>query len=120
MKRFLPIALILTGCANYQPIVDTKGVDMSVYNSDLAECQAYAHQVDVVGEGVKGAAAGGAIGAAIGAIAGAFVGEVGEGAKIGAALGGAEGTAYGVAGAAEGQQQIIRNCLAGRGYTVLR
>lgn len=93
---------------------------MSVYNSDLAECQAYAHQVDVVGEGVKGAAAGGAIGATIGAIAGAFVGEVGEGAKIGAALGGAEGTAYGVAVAAEGQQQIIRNCLAGRGYTVLR
>jgi len=114
------LMLALGACANYQPIVDTKNVDMNKYNQDLAECQQYAAGISPATEGLQGAALGATVGAAIGAVAGAFVGDAGLGAGAGAALGGTEGAIGGAANGAQGQTDVIRNCLSGRGYSVLR
>ena len=48
--------MIATGCANYQPIVDTQGVDMGRYNDDLTACQGYAAQVDPASHAAAGPA----------------------------------------------------------------
>ena len=121
LVAILSAAAFLVGCAatsgaNYRPIVDSKGVDLNRYESDLRECQSYATQT-----------AGAADSAAAGAIAGAL---------LGAALAGAAGKNYsrsstarvgavsGAVGAGvEGernQRTIINRCLAGRGYKVLQ
>ena len=39
------LSLLFFGCASYRPVIDTKGVDMSAYEQDLAECQTYAREV---------------------------------------------------------------------------
>jgi hypothetical protein len=38
------ISTLLVSCAgsNYRPIVDTKGVNLEKYETDLAQCQEYA------------------------------------------------------------------------------
>ena len=114
------LMLIVTACAGYRPIVDTKGVDQSRYETDLKECQAYAEQVSPAQEAAVGAVIGAGIGTALGAIVGAFLGDTGAGAGIGAALGGAKGGITGAGGGMQGQTDIIRNCMSGRGYKVLR
>lgn len=115
------MALALAACASsYDPIVDTRGVSEAQYRADLADCRAYADQVSPVAEAGGGALMGGAIGAALGAIAGAFTGDPGGGAAIGAAVGGAGGGIKGGLHGAEDQRQVIRNCMSGRGYNVLR
>ena len=121
MRNTLLIAIMLTaGCANYRPLIDTRGVDMSGYEANLAECQAYARSENPAASAAGGLVTGAAIGAAIGAIAGAFVGAADSGAAMGAALGGAQGVVAGGAGSAETQKEIIQRCLSGRGYSVLR
>jgi outer membrane lipoprotein SlyB len=92
------LAALLMGCAGatYRPIVDTQGLDMNRYEADLQSCQQYAKQTT---DGPNSAA--------IGAVAGAALGSV----------------LAGVAGGASGetnQRNIIRRCLAGRGYRVLQ
>lgn len=116
------IFLIIVGCANsgsnYRPLIDTRdgAVDMNRYESDLRQCQQYADQV--AGAGTQ-AAAGAAIGAILGAVLAAAAGsryDRGASARVG-------GVAGGVGGAAQGetdQRDVIRRCLAGRGYSVLR
>jgi hypothetical protein len=117
----LGLALALSGCArSYDPIVDRRGVSEAQYQADLADCRTYAEQVSPLEEAGGGALLGGAIGAALGAIAGAFGGDAGGGAAVGAAVGGAGGGISGGLEGAEGQRQVIRNCMAGRGYNVLR
>ena len=117
MTRFLAIFLILaaTGCATYRPVVDIRSRGESIaYEHDLHDCQRYAHQVDPAGSAIVGAFIGGVIGAAFGAA----VGDRSVGLEL-ARIGAIEG---GVAGAADGagtQVDIIRNCLADRGYRVL-
>lgn len=113
--RIMTIAIAATlaaGCAaNRQPIIDTKGVDMRAYQQDLAECQAYESQVRVEQGAAKGAVAGAAVGAAIGAIGG----NAGKGAAYGAVGGGAKS-----AGMADREkQEVVKNCMRGRGYRVL-
>jgi len=117
MSRYLCAALVaglfVTGCTGSKgPIIDTKGVDMTMYQQDLAECQTYAQEVSVGGGAAKGAAVGAAAGAAIGAIRGR---NVGEDAGVGAVLG---GTKSGTAAKRE-QEQVVKTCLRGRGYKVL-
>jgi len=125
MKRFLAIAMAsatLVGCAQtYQPVVDTKGQDSARYQQDLYECRQYAEQVSPAGQAAVGGLGGAAAGAALGAITGALVGGVsaGEGAAVGAATGGAVGVGTGAYKGVNEQQQIIDNCLRGRGYSVL-
>lgn len=125
MKKRLSIcALIavftLSACAttgvNYRPIVDTKNVDMNKFEADLGECRQYAAQTAGAAER---AAAGAAAGAIFGALLAAAAGVRNDRSAV-ARVGALSGA---VSGAAEGetdQRNIIRRCLAGRGYMVLQ
>ena len=125
MNRFLALALAtatLAGCAQtYQPVVDTRGQDSARYQQDLYECRQYAQRVSPAGDAAVGGLTGAAAGAALGAITGALVGGVsaGSGAAVGAATGGAVGVGTGAYSGVKDQEQIINNCLRGRGYNVL-
>lgn len=112
------LGMAVAACSS-DPIVDMKGVDQARYESDLAECQKYADQVSVAQNAGGGALLGGAAGAAIGAAIGAVTGSPGTGAAVGAAGGGTSGLFGGTARGASKQQQVVRNCLKGRGYHVL-
>lgn len=95
-------------------IIDEKGVNMSAYQTDLAECQSYASQVNTEGKTAKGAGTGAILGAAVGAITGGGDGAA-KGAGVGAVTGGARG-------ASEGERDevdVVKRCLRGRGYRVL-
>ena len=114
------LTVLLVSCAGNrrlgrsEPIVDMKGVDQVAYRQDLAECRAYADEVNVAGR-----AAGGAVGGAVvGGIIGAVVGNSDTAervAGVGAVTGGVSGTGRGL----EERGRVVRNCLIGRGYRVL-
>lgn len=108
------LALMLGACASSGPIVDTQGVDMSRYDQDLAQCETYAGKVNTGERAGKSAAAGGVLGAIFGAIVGNSS-TVGKGAGVGAVAGGARGAASGE----REKDQVVKNCLRGRGYKVL-
>jgi len=109
------IALLMTGCAS-KPIVDMKGVNRAQYEQDLGECGQYADEVQVARKAAGGAAAGAAVGAAIGVIWDGHNGNsVGRDAATGAVLGGAGGAGGGV----KERDDVVKNCLRGRGYKVL-
>jgi uncharacterized protein YcfJ len=106
--------ILIIGCADTTPIVDTKGIDIAVYEKDLSECQSYASQVST-GES---AAKHGAVGAVTGAVLGAIIGNsttAGQGAGVGAVTGSVKGGQR----AEHKKEHVIRNCLRGRGYRVL-
>ena len=106
------VALAVTACAAQpDPIIDTKGVDMAAYRRDLAECRAYSAQVPMATGAAKGAVAGGAYGAAVGSIHG----QATEGAGTGAI----SGAAWSMLDADREKQQVVKRCVAGRGYHVL-
>jgi len=113
-------ALSLIACASVdkmtgnEPIVDTRGVDLEVYEEDMAACQAYADQVQVAAKTASSAGAGAVFGAVVGAAAGN-----GNTARRGAGVGAASGTLSGVSSSIEERQRVMKNCLAGRGYRVL-
>lgn len=108
----LVLLLLLSACAD-KPIVDMKSVDRAKYQVDLQECSTYADEVAVGKKAAGGAVAGAAVGAAIGAIWSGS--SVGESAGTGAVLGGTRGTAEGV----RDREQVVKQCLRGRGYPVL-
>lgn len=104
---------VTTACSSHpDPIIDTRGVDMTVYAQDLEECRVYAQQIDPATGMTKGAAVGAAVGAATGAI---LNGNVGRSAGVGA-VGGA--TKSGVK-AANDKEDVVKNCMRYRGYRVL-
>jgi len=111
--------LILSGCATYNPIIDT-GESTGNWYQDLQECRAYAEQINT-GENVAGSAIGGAaVGAAFGALVGAFFGaDVGEVAGFGAASGALSGGIGGAAHSEAAKRDIVRRCMMGRGHKVL-
>ena len=123
------ILLALSGTTFANIIVDTKDVNTEKYHADMYECEQLLKQVDhnqtaslgksVVGSTAKGAAIG-AAGAAIGGGSGS------NGAKVGAGIGlisGAlkHGSAKRQAEQAYNDQEhiVMRNCMVGRGYSVL-
>ena len=119
MKRItsaLVAASLITGCASmgeqYLPLVDRPGPD---YANDLRECQRYA-------EGEANGAQAGAGGAILGALFTLAVSAaLGAGTDSETAIAGAIGGGLGgFTGAQQNQRQVIVNCLAGRGYRVLR
>ena len=116
MKTILAVLALaaLAACASYQPIVDTKGVDLNRYQADLGECQKFAGEVNPAAHAAAGAAAGAILGAAIGAIFGNR-----HTAGRGAAAYGVVGAGTGAAEGAAAQRNIILKCMAGRGYRVL-
>ncbi len=111
-KLALPAILLLTLTAcSTKPIVDTKGMDHAQFERDLAECTALAEQIDQGGTTLKSAATGALIGGLFGAISG--------NATTGAAFGGVAGGTSGGLSTDQEKASVIRNCLRGRGYTVL-
>lgn len=121
-KLFLYVNLcFVIGCAqtdlsdrNDIAIIDTRGVDESVFKKDYSECSNFAKNIDLTERTLKQGAVAGATGAAVGAIIG---GE--EAAKK---IGGSAAVLNAVEGNLDGrneQAKIIKNCLRGRGYKVL-
>lgn len=115
MKPYLALATTLaltTACTTTDEIIiDEKGVDMSRYQQDLADCRGYSEQVKTGEKAAKGAASGAVVGGMIGAI----TGDAGKGAGVGAVSGGARGVSQGE----KQEMQVVKNCLRGRGYRVL-
>ena len=107
--------LALAGCTTTDEIIiDEKGVNMSAYQQDLAECRTYANSVKTGEKTAKGAASGAVVGGLIGAITGGSSGAA-QGAGVGAVGGGARGVIEGE----ETEVQVVKRCLSGRGYRVL-
>ena len=110
--------LVLAGCARRgsyeEPIVDLKGVNLSQYNTDKAECVAYADEVKTGRKVAGGAAAGAVVAGAVGAIIGN-----GDTAARGAGAGAVVGGAKGAGAAMQERNKVMRNCLINRGYKVL-
>jgi hypothetical protein len=130
MKRAIAsttILAMLAGCATQQtghrgygagwePVVDIRPHQQASYPNDLRECQAHAAKVISADEAAAQAAVAGAIfGALLGAAAGGNSRFNSRMAGVGAVSAGAGGAAQ----AEGGQRGITRNCLMGRGYTVL-
>lgn len=113
---------LLAGCATtpaapilrQSVIVDQKGVDPVVYATDLQECEAYAAQVATGQEVAVNTAGGAVLGGALGAVRGSS-----KDARRGATAGAVIGATKGVADAMESKNEVLRNCLRGRGYRVL-
>ena len=106
------IVLVVAACASQpDPIIDTRGVDLAAYRRDLTECRQYAGEVPMAAGAARGAVAGGAYGAAVGSING----RAAEGAGTGAIT----GAAWSMLDADRQKQQVVKRCVAGRGYRVL-
>lgn len=113
--------VILGACASrgseYRPIVDPKGLDQAAYEKDLQECQALSQESASTGKTAgKGVGAGAALGAVLGLVGGSNSTGIAQAAGVGAVLGGVGGGTQGVTG----QETVIKNCLIGRGYKVLK
>lgn len=95
-------------------VVDPKGVDQAAYEKDLAECSTLADNAGKNGSAGKGAVGGALIGGALGGIFGGSRGAVTMGAG-GAVIGGASGAGK----ESNSKDQVLKNCMTGRGYRVL-
>jgi hypothetical protein len=116
----LALAGLLAACAShFEPIIDPATTRGDNLPRDLADCRGLAEQQNVAGSVGTSGLIGAGLGAGLGAIAGAFGGGAGTGAALGAALGGGTGLAHGALGSQAERDQIVRNCLVGRGYRVL-
>ncbi len=131
MKKPLIAAMILcvgvTACAtntNRLVIDRATSIDGGVnLAADRADCEDIAYDAFPEGSGAENAAGnalgGAAAGAAVGALVGAIFGYPGDYAAAGAIIGGASGAAEGAGEIDYRRRAIIRNCLRGRGYSVL-
>jgi len=121
------VVSMLAGCATappgpgqgvgaaYTPVVDMQGVDPARYEQDVAQCRAYAAQIDPAGRAAGAAVAGALFGALLSAAAGNKSYYNKQNAGVGAVLGASAGGASGLHDA----KSIIMRCMAGRGYNVL-
>lgn len=110
----------LLGCAGNrpfvdEPIIDRKGVDISRYYVDKAECEVYADEVRMGEKVARGTVGGAVVGGAIGAIVNREPNSAGRGAGVGAVTGGVRGAQEGV----RETERVVKQCLRGRGYRVL-
>lgn len=123
--------LLLAACAQtrgYTPTIDTRAGNANAnanLDQDLQECQVLAEQAagNTAVETAIGTGVGGAVGAATGAIVGAVTGgenDVAKGAMIGGAAGGVGGAAKQGFESNSKYQQAYRNCMTGRGYSVVQ
>jgi len=110
----LPIAVLGCRATDDRPIVDMQGVSIAQYNADLAECQAYADEVEAGRQMARGAVGGAVVGGVVGAVVGNS-----DTAQRGAGAGAVLGTSRGAQSAMNERERVIRNCLRGRGYRVL-
>jgi uncharacterized protein YcfJ len=128
IKIFVSLLLLLALAAcsgrGHRPIVDfagSPGKTPETYERDLAQCAQYAESIRPGRSAGRGAAGGAVIGGVASGLFGGIVGaDVGRSAAAGAAVGGIGGAAGGAASAGRTQEEIINNCMRGRGYSVLR
>lgn len=114
MKKLILICLLATGCAS-SPIVDPKSSKTPQnYYADRTECEAIASEVSYGWEMFKSAALQGLLGGLVGAAGG------NNGAGIGAASGAIVGAGKGAYDTNHSRAGIVRKCLEGRGYSVLK
>lgn len=113
----LSALMLLVACAgaNYRPMIDTQGVNMTKFEADLKDCQQYA-------QGVAGAGTQAAIGAGVGFLLGTLLAAAAgrnydrdATARVGAVSGAVAGGAHGETS----QNDVVKRCVAGRGYKVL-
>ena len=97
-----------------KPIVDTKGIDMSQYESDLEECNVFANEISTGKSIIKGAAAGAAIGTVLEAVTDGSRGTR-NATEVGTVVGGGKSGVRSV----QEKEQIVKRCVRGRGYRVL-
>ncbi len=112
------VVTLIGGCAGagVRPIVDLQGKNRDTYENDLQQCQAYAtQQSGAATGGLSGAAAGAFIGALLGLVAGGNTTDIAQVGGIGAVVGGAGGMYEGN----KAQEDVVKQCLRGRGYSVL-
>ena len=118
MKRLLFVItmfMLAASCTTTNEIIiDDKGVNMTHYEQDLAECRGYSEQVAVGEKAAKGAASGAVVGGLIGAVGGGHR-SAEQAAGVGAVTGGAKGLNEGD----KDTVRVVKNCLRGRGYKVL-
>lgn len=100
---------------SYTPVIDMSGVDPGRYTQDLDSCRAYASQIN---EG-KATLAGALGGALVGAMLANSFGLHGSNATGVVNTGVISGMGASGGKAVLTQEQIMRNCMAGRGYRVL-
>lgn len=112
----LIILTLVAGCAvtDRKPIVDTRGVPESRYQADLESCRKTADQVDVGRETLIQSVAGALF---VGAF-GIFLGDADFAARA-IGTGAVMGATAGAGSSIEQRNAVLRNCLQGRGYTVL-
>ncbi len=114
------LLLTFTGCASIEdltgnnPIIDTQGVNLVQYDTDLIQCERYADEVAIAQKAGSGAVAG----AVVGGVFGAVVGDS-DTAKKGAGVGAVGGGARSVSEGIRERERVIKRCLLGRGYRVL-
>ena len=121
-KLFLYLNLcFVIGCAqtdlsdrNDIAIIDTRGVDESVFKKDYSECSDFAKNIDLTERTLKQ----GAVAGATGAVVGAIIGGEEAAKKIGGSAAVLNAVEANLDGRSE-QAKIIKNCLRGRGYKVL-
>lgn len=114
----LIFAASVGACAPTTPNVDLTYTTQEKFDTDLADCRAYAEQGHSVFSNIL---AGGAYYAALGAGAMAQGAQKPSEALAGALVGGVVGGVFGLVVGAfipPGNTQILRNCLEGRGYTL--
>lgn len=117
--RFGVLAFIMAtslGCATTRDrsgvVIDPAGVDMNLYQQDLAACRQIAEQVEQ-------RAAGGVVGGAVvGGVLGAILGDSST-AQRGAGAGAVTGGLGGAGSTQQERQVVIKNCLRNKGYKVL-
>ncbi len=114
------LTVFLASCASVEdltgnnPIIDSQGVNLTLYDRDLLECQDYADQVQIAKKAATGVVSGAVIGGVFGAVWGNS-NTAQRGAGVGAVGGGARGVGEGL----RERERVIKSCLIGRGYRVL-
>ena len=116
LNMLLLVPVLVLGCrtTDDRPIVDMQGVSIAQYNADLADCQAYADEVEAGRQVARGAVGGAVVGGAVGAAVGNS-----DTAQRTAGAGAVLGASRGAQSAMNERERVIRNCLRGRGYRVL-
>ncbi len=112
---------------NVNVVVDMEGVDKNQYYDDLEACQSTGGQVEYNEPERESVAGNAARVAVVGATAGAISGGSGsKGAKKGAAVGVAASATRNARNRRSAQtstknetEQVVKNCMRGRGYNVL-
>ena len=131
-RLFIAATIFASGAAMAQNqgvnvIVDMEGVDQAQYQKDLQSCQGAGTQVQDKQPEREGVVRNTGRVAAVGAAAGAISGGSGsQGAKTGAAVGLAASTTRNARNRREAKvdtkdeiDMVVKNCMRGRGYTVL-